>query len=81
VTTISLGRLENLPEIEQFRASLDDAGRRKINHPATVLRAWKRQQAKHEQGDATLYALLGAENPRGMRRLGAGGLAGVSWFE
>jgi hypothetical protein len=36
--------LENLAEIETWRAGLDDAQRRRLNHPGAVWHAWRRRQ-------------------------------------
>lgn len=34
--------MDNLPEIEQWRATLTEGERRKYNHPSTVWRRWKK---------------------------------------
>jgi hypothetical protein len=38
--------LENLPAIEAWRAGLDDAQRRRLNHPGAVWHGWRRAVAE-----------------------------------
>jgi hypothetical protein len=48
--------LENMPAIDAFLDSLDPHKRRQINHPSSVLRAWKRNLAKVEAEKAEQMA-------------------------
>jgi hypothetical protein len=51
--------LENLPAVEQWRATLDDAQRRKFNSPDAVIAAWRRSlQRPHPAPEPPTSAII-----------------------
>lgn len=55
--------LENLAEIEGWRAGLDEAKRRRLNHPGAVWHAWRRRETEAERSAPTIRNVVKRSMP------------------